>query len=363
MRMTDFVILILHNKTYFDIIKENGVKGMDWKYSKTSRTLDLYDRLCQGKTIIKREMAQYYGVDERSIQRDIDELRSFLENRKVENPGEKREILYDRSKKGFILSGFQSPIMTNSEILAVSKILLESRAFPKEEMAAILDKLVSGCVPQQNMKLVAELIANELHHYIEIQNPVGIQETIWDIGNDIKQCRLMEMEYMRQNDVVVQRVVQPVSILFSEYYFYLIAYMTEQNADGDYIRKYDYPTVYRVDRIQSYKLLDQKFHLPYSNRFEEGEYRKKIQFMYAGALQTIRFKYTGWNVDAILDRLPTAKIAEKGAHSYIIEAEVFGKGILMWLLSQGKYVQLLSPENLRAEMRAMLEEMLKRHTD
>lgn len=50
-------------------------------------------------------------------------------------------------------------------------------------------------------------------------------------------------------------------------------------------------------------------------------------------------------------------------YNYIIEAEVFGKGILMWLLSQGKYVQLLSPEHLRAEMRTMLEEMLKRHTD
>ena len=336
---------------------------MGWKYSKTSRTLDLYDRLCQGLTIRKQEIAQHYGVDERSIQRDIDELRSYLENRCVENPGEQRKILYDRNKKGFILSGYQSPIMTNSEILSISKILLASRAFPKEEMTAILDKLISSCVPRQNLRLVAELISNELHHYNEIQNPVGIQEKLWDIGNDIKQCRLMEMEYIRQNDTTVQRIVQPVSILFSEYYFYLIAYMTEPNTNGEYIRKYDYPTVYRVDRIQSYKLLDIKFHLPYRNRFEEGEYRKKIQFMYAGALQTIRFKYTGWNVDAILDRLPTAKIVKKGAHSYIIEAEVFGKGILIWLLSQGKYVQLLSPESLRNEMRSMLEEMLKRHTD
>ena len=336
---------------------------MDWKYSKTSRTLDLYDRLCQGQTIVKANAAQHYGVDERSIQRDIDELRAFLDNRSLESPGVQRKIIYDRRKKGFVLSDQQSGLMTNSEILAVSKILLESRAFSKVEMSAILKKLVSGCVPQKNMQLVADLIANEMHHYIEIQNPVGIQEKLWDIGNDIKQCQLMEMEYMRQNDVLVQRIVQPVAILFSEYYFYLIAYMTERDGDGKYSRKYDYPTVYRVDRIQDYRLLDIKFHMPYSTRFEEGEYRKKIQFMYAGALQTIRFKYTGWNVDAILDRLPTAKIVEKGEHSYIIEAEVFGKGILMWLLSQGKYVQLLSPESLRSEMRTMLEEMLKRHTD
>lgn len=336
---------------------------MNWKYSKTSRTLDLYDRLCRGELITKKEMAQYYGVDERSVQRDIDELRSFLDNRAVECPGEQRTIVYDRNKKGFQLSDGQNKAMSNSEILAVCKILLESRAFPQKEMMTILDKMISGCVPKQNMKLVSDLLANERHHYIELQNPVEIQEKLWEIGSDIKQCRLMEMEYTRQDRDAVRRVVQPVSILFSEYYFYLIAYMTIQDADGNYVRQYDYPTVYRIDRIQSYKLLDTRFHLPYSNRFEEGEYRKKIQFMYAGALQKIRFKYTGWNVNAILDRLPTAKIVEKGAHSYIIEAEVFGKGILMWLLSQGKYVQILAPESLRREMREMLQEMLRRHTD
>lgn len=336
---------------------------MIFKQSKASRTLDLYDRLCQGEVIRKQDEALRYGVDTRSVQRDIDELRSFLDNRALENPGDERRIVYDRQKKGFVLAGYQSPIMTNSEILAVSKILLESRAFTKKEMSAILDKLISGCVPQKNMKLVTDLLSNEKYHYVELQNPAGIQDKLWDIGNDIKQCQLMEIDYRRQNDGQVLRVVQPIAILFSEYYFYLIAYLTEQNADSEYIRQYDYPTVYRVDRIQSYRLLDEKFHLPYANRFQEGEYRKQIQFMYAGKLQTIRFKYTGWNVDAILDRLPTAKIVEKGAHSYIIQAEVFGKGILMWLLSQGKYVQLLEPASLREEIRNLLQEMLKRHTD
>lgn len=336
---------------------------MNWKYSKTSRTLDLYDRLCQGEVIRKQEEALRYGVDIRSIQRDIDELRTFFGDRALDNPGEQRKIIYDRQQKGFVLTGYNSPIMTNSEILAVSKILLESRAFTKEEMSAILDKLVSGCVPQRNMKLVTDLLANEKYHYVEIQNPAGIQEKLWDIGNDIRQCRLMEITYRRQGDDEVLRVVQPTAILFSEYYFYLIAFLTEQNDAGEYVRRFEYPTVYRVDRILSYKLLEQTFHQPYANRFQEGEYRKQIQFMYAGTLQTIRFKYTGWNVDAILDRLPTAKIVDRGTHSYIIQAEVFGKGILMWLLSQGKYVQLLSPASLRTEMRQILEEMLRRHKD
>ena len=59
------------------------------------------------------------------------------------------------------MTGNDSRLMDNSEILAVSKILLESRAFSKREITSILDKLVLGCVPRKNMKLVSDLIAME----------------------------------------------------------------------------------------------------------------------------------------------------------------------------------------------------------
>ena len=113
------------------------------KRSKNSRILDLYERLNAGKTINKTDEAQRFGVDERSVQRDIDDIRSFLDERAVVD-GDSRQIVYDRSKKGFVLEGFQSPLMSNSEILAVCKILLESRAFTKAEMSLILDKLIAG---------------------------------------------------------------------------------------------------------------------------------------------------------------------------------------------------------------------------
>lgn len=70
--------------------------------------------------------------------------------------GDAREIVYDRAKKGFVIVGEEVSMMTNSEILAVSKILLESRAFTKRELNTILDKLVKGCVPLKNMKLVSD---------------------------------------------------------------------------------------------------------------------------------------------------------------------------------------------------------------
>ena len=110
--------------------------------SKNARTLDMYVRLCEGKTINKTEESKRFNVDERSIQRDIDDIRAFLDERRIANANDNRAIAYDRAKKGFIMTGAEASMMTNSEILAVAKILLESRAFTKREMNIILDKLV-----------------------------------------------------------------------------------------------------------------------------------------------------------------------------------------------------------------------------
>ena len=59
---------------------------------------------------------------------------------------------------------------------------------------------------------------------------------------------------------------------------------------------------------------------------------------------SIRFKYTGPSNEAVLDRLPTAEIIEQDADGWTVEAEVFGKGVDMWLRSQGKYIALIGDE-------------------
>ena len=58
-----------------------------------------------------------------------------------------------------------------------------------------------------------------------------------------------------------------------------------------------------------------------------------------------------------MDRLPTARVVSEGEDGYIIEAEVYGKGILMWLLSQGRRVEVLKPVEMREEMKKILQKM------
>ena len=69
------------------------------------------------------------------------------------------------------------------------------------------------------------------------------------------------------------------------------------------------------------------------------EFRKRVQFMYGGRLEHIRFRYTGPSLEAVLDRLPTAQVLSQAETGWLISAEVFGKGIEMWLRSQGEWVE------------------------
>lgn len=303
---------------------------------KVSRVLSLYQRLMEGEVIDKEVEAAKYSVSARSIQRDISAINNFFEQ-EAEKSGVINTIEYDKKKGGHYLGQIHKTKLTNSEILAICKILLDSRAFTKKEMTSILDRMIDCCVPKDSQELVEDLISNEEFHYVELTHKSEFLDKMWDIGQAIHESRYLEMDYKRTKDgEIVKRKVKPVAIMFSEYYFYLTAFIDDEEVKADFDVINDaFPTIYRIDRISNYKVLDEQFKIPYGNRFKEGEFRKRIQFMYGGKLQKVRFKYKGTSVEAVLDRLPTAKILEEKDGIYTISAEVFGKGIDMWLRSQG----------------------------
>ena len=310
---------------------------------RSSRLLKIYSKLVKGYIVNKREEADNFNVDERTIQRDIASIKDYMCSDMASN-GIINSIVYDKEACGYRMESSYQGTLSNSETLAVCKILLDSRAFPKDEMQAILDKLISCCVPKENRQPVKELIGNEEHHYIELRHKINFLDTLWDLGQAIRSCKYVELEYRRTKDkTVVKRKVKPVGIIFSEYYFYITAFIDDKEVCENFDVINDaFPTIYRVDRIVSYKVLEDRFKMPYKDRFEEGEFRKRIQFMYGGKINRIRFEYTGSDIDAILDRLPTAKIESEKDGKYIIRAEVFGKGIDMWLRSQGENVRVIN---------------------
>lgn len=302
---------------------------------KSARLLEIYSRFNRGELLKKSELAQSFHVTQRSIQRDIEDLRCFFAEHGLE-----QDIVYDAKHRGYRLVSTIPKGLTNSEILAVCKILLESRSMRKDEMLPILDKLIDCAVPEESKRAVKVLIANEKLHYIEPHHGKSILNGLWDIGQAISKQQVLEIEYERMKEPkLVKRRVQPVGIMFSEYYFYLTAFLENKESfdNPDDL----FPTIYRIDRIRSFKVLNEHFEVPYKDRFQEGEFRKRVQFMYGGRLERIKFRYTGLSLEAVLDRLPTAEVVSRDTDGWIVSAEVFGKGIEMWLRSQGTCIEIV----------------------
>ena len=304
---------------------------------KNQRILDIYLRLLNNKEVNRKKLAQEYEVSERSIHRDISDLRTFLLS-----TNNLSEIIYDDKTNGYILQNEDNQKLTNSEILAVCKILLDSRAFLKTEMTGIIDKLIKQCVPKESYLKVSKLIENEKFHYMELQDTKEFLGSLWEIGEAVQKHLKIEIEYERLDKVIVKRTILPVGIMFSEYYFYVLAHIDDINKEKHFENKDDvFPTIYRIDRIQSFKILEEHFPIPYKDRFEEGEFRKRVQFMTGGKLKKIKFKYFGNSLEAVLDKIPTAQVIDEIENGYLISAEVFGNGIDKWILSQGKDVEVL----------------------
>lgn len=304
---------------------------------KNQRILDIYLRLLNNREVNRKKLAQEYGVSERSIHRDISDLRNFLLS-----TNNLSEIIYDDKTNGYILHNEDNQKLTNSEILAVCKILLDSRAFLKSEMTSIIDKLIKQCIPKESYLKVSKLIENEKFHYIELQHKKEFLENLWEIGEAVQKHLKMEIEYEKTDKSIVKRTILPVGIMFSEYYFYVLAHIDGIDKEKYFENKDDvFPTIYRIDRIQDFKILEEHFPIPYKERFEEGEFRKRVQFMTGGKLRKLKFKYFGNSLEAVLDKIPTAQVIDEIENGYLISAEVFGNGIDKWILSQGKDIEMV----------------------
>ncbi len=303
--------------------------GFNFRENKGFRLLNIYERLNKGEKISKQQLAEDFGVSVKTIQRDIDDLRAYISETHFTDF--EASVRYDRAKNCYYLVRLEREWVTNEEALALCKILLESRAFRKDELSQLIEKLIMQIAPADR-STAENIIRNEFVNYVPLQHKKHLLSPVWKLSEYITNQRVISFYYTRQDGKETKKTVKPVSIMFSEFYFYLIAFTADDSAD--------YPIVFRIDRIADMKETGETFSVPYRERFNDGEFRKRIQFMYSGKLKKVTFEYSGV-LEAILDRLPTAKIIKKEKNVYTITAESYGNGIDMWLMSQGDKARII----------------------
>lgn len=314
---------------------------------KKTRVLDIFFRMFRGEALSVKKVAEEYQVSTKSISRDINEIKDFLsESRDLVGNS---ELVYSFQEKTYSLAfdGF----LLSKELMAVIKVLIGSRSLSKMELLEIVAKL-KQFTTSNDRKLMEKLISKEMYHYQEVNHDCkSVIDRIWQLTGCIHEKKEITITYFKMNREEVERRLLPIAVIFSDYYFYLIAY-----ASGD--EEYE-PKYFRVDRITRVTEHRVTYEIPKKNTFDEGELLKKIQFMFPGKEQKIRFEFTGPSVQAILDRMPIAKVIAVEGNKKIIEAVTYGSGIKMYLLSQGSWVKVISPPEFVEEMKEEIAKLNK----
>lgn len=316
---------------------------------KQERLLEIFFRGLHGEDISVRGLANEYEVSTKSITRNLNDLKNFLaEHRELVGH---TELEYSHQDKCYRL--YMDEFLTNKELFTLVKVLIGVRALSKLELLAIISKLKKLTTPEDRPKMDS-LIRKEVYHYSEIHHDCdSVQDNLWQLMECINRHREISIDYYKMDRSYVTHRLRPASLMFSDYYFYLIAFKTDDEEKK--------PLYFRVDRIKHITEHRKKFTDNEAPEFDEGLLRRRSLLMWPGRLRTIRFEFTGPSVQAVLDKLPTARIIEREGRKYTLEAEVYGDGIKMWLLSQGSWVKVTEPEEFVEEMKVEIGRMIDKY--
>lgn len=309
------------------------------------RVLYIFEQLNKGGTVSKTKLSDYFGVAEKTVRRDIDKVRRYYEY----HYGIYDAVAYSRAKGGYIVK--KCLRLSNNEIYALIKMLIENRTFNKMETQNLCEHLLNMGSDDEQVQM-KKLIRDErlqYENYAQNRNRRPLLNQLWELANHIQNLDELEIRNRRQDGEEKVHLVYPVGITFSEYYFYLIVYYKGAIDDN--------PRIFRVDRILYAKPTGNHFEEKKISQYKSSHFDEKLQFMYSGNFIHLQFRFWGDSIDAVMDRLPNATSKQLSDGSYMVRAHVYSKGIKMWLLSQMEFLEVIEPQDFREEMAQTIRNM------
>lgn len=199
-------------------------------------------------------------------------------------------------------------------------------------MDQAVEYLLSLCSDESKRKEIKKCLANEAINYQGPNHGKNLISMVWRLAQAVEYERKVKILYQRlDKHKKVERILKPLGMLFSEYYFYMLAIIDRVSSEHS---KTSTPTIYRIDRIEKLEVLGEHFKISYSEKFKEQEFRNQTPLMWGGEIKKLKFWCNGLALDAVLDKIPTAKVLEKENEEYLISAEVVGNGAEIWLKGQ-----------------------------
>lgn len=315
------------------------------KMKPQERLLAIFLRLQAGERLSKAQLSEKYEIDNRTAQRYISTLKSFLQDHLIPNT----EIKFDTSDNTYRLIG--KTTFNKKDILVISKILLENRALNKSELKSLLEGLLS-LLSREEQKEIEAITGSESFNYKSLTNDKDRIDTIWILSESIRRAQMLEIKYKAPLKDVKSHIIFPVSLYYDAHYFYLVAYHL----------KHEKYTTFRVDRIETLSESDMKKPvISHKDKYKDGDVRNQKVDAFEGKEIDVTLIYKG-NVEIVLDQFPEHEILSENYDE--IKVKITSQntpGLKRWILGQAEAVTLLDPPELIEEIQESLEKTLKNY--
>lgn len=311
--------------------------------SKQNRQFNIFFDLLNSKQFTLSDLSQKYSISKRSCFRDLKEIKETLSEKQI------GELILDNDYKTYHIKLTNNQNLTLEEVVSISKILLHSRAFSKIEMNHLINNLQTA-LSDEEKKVSQFIIKDELTFYQPLTHNKALLPLISNFISYIYNRNTIQFHYKRSDYVVTTRENQPVSLVFSEFYFYAMFYSEKNNTH----------IPYRLDRFSNQMTVTKTNKIQKKIELNESRYKKETHQMFSsGKLITAKFNYWA-NDDVVLDYFPKSTIIKKKQDSNdfsIIKTSAYDTGFIMWALSQGDYIEILEPISLVNNFKKKVSDM------
>lgn len=297
---------------------------------KGNRLFEIIYTLLDKKNVTAKELAEHFEVSQRTIYRDIEDLsQSGVPIYMTKGKGGGISLLSD-----FILNKAILSQEEKKEILAAMQGL---NAVNKSEFNGVLSKLSS-------------FLGGDNENWIEVDfsnwdknNTLG--EKFTTIKNSIINKNLISFEYFNSNGKLLERIVEPLKLVFKGQGWYLYAYCREREDNR----------FFKLTRMSNINIILENFNRTVPNKIfseEDTGYYNELIHLKLRIDKKLAFR--------IYDEFHNYSLDDNG--DFIVNLDFpSGDWLFGYLMSFGEYIEVLEPLNIRDEIKKKLMYALKKY--
>ena len=297
------------------------------------------------KIVTAKELAQRFNVSIRTVYRDI---------RSLETAG--IPIGSETGKGYFLVEGFfLSPIKFTQEELG-ALILTQKTATTfldnktQDNLLSAIFKIKSGLLERDKEQITES--EDKIMAFSSANNGIPGKDVVYNLQTVLHNKKIVKILYQASDkDQITSRQVEPVSLFFSEYHWYMVAYCHLRNAYR----------IFRADRIKDIQITEKDFRIVHPS---VETILKEILSSKPTQPASLLFKMDNRYMN-IRDRLAPGIINEEIAGDKIKislvtdSLPVLGK----WLLESACEVEVLHPPELKTILHQNVMNFINKYRD